>query len=208
MEYIKEYDDTISFRITKKYFDKRKEKIFADYNVENRKAILVNISESNKTFLDINQIFLNIPTPFKKGDILISNNLTMCSYVESNDIFVLEYLCTWRKNLERYLANGNYDSSDMIGYGYFFINDNTTEFVRDHKWDYDSFEYYDGELTGRDRILKDISSFVKGKIELELFIHAYDVYKTEFKNNMPNFYTDEGLKLAGMTDIDIENLEM
>lgn len=208
MEYIKEYDDTISFRITKKYFDKRKEKIFADYNVENRKAILVNISESNKPFLDINQIFLNIPTPFKKGDILISNNLTMCSYGESNDIFVLEYLCTWRKNLERYLANGNYDSSDMIGYGYFFINDNTTEFVRDHKWDYDSFEYYDGELTGRDRILKDISSFVKGKIELELFIHAYDVYKTEFKNNMPNFYTDEGLKLAGMTDIDIEKLEM
>ena len=204
MEYIKEYDDTISFRITKKYFDKRKEKIFADYNVENKKAILVDISENNKIFLDINQIFLNIPTPFKKGDILISNNSTMCSYGESNDIFVLEYLCTWRENLARYLADGNYDSSDMIGYGYFFINGDTTEFVRDHKWDYDSFEYYDGELTGRDRILKDISSFVKGKIELELFIHAYDVYKTEFKNNMPNFYTDEGLKLAGMTDIDIE----
>ena len=204
MEYIKEYDDTISFRITKKYFDKQKEKIFADYNVENKKAILVDISENNKIFLDINQIFLNIPTPFKKGDILISNNSTMCSYGESNDIFVLEYLCTWRKNLARYLADGNYDSSDMIGYGYFFINGDTTEFVRDHKWDYDSFEYYDGELTGRDRILKDISSFVKGKIELELFIHAYDVYKTEFKNNMPNFYTDEGLKLAGMTDIDIE----
>ena len=204
MEYIKEYDDTISFRITKKYFDKRKEKIFADYNVENKKTILVDISESNKIFLDINQIFLNIPTPFKKGDILISNSSTMCSYGESNDIFVLEYLCTWRKNLERYLADGNYDSSDMIGYGYFFINDDTTEFVRDHKWNYDSFEYYDGELTGRDRILKDISSFVKGKIELELFIHAYDVYKTEFKNNMPNFYTDEGLKLAGMTDIDIQ----
>lgn len=204
IEYIKEYDDTISFRITKKYFDKRKEKIFADYNVENKKAILVDISESNKIFLDINQIFLNIPTPFKKGDILISNNSTMCSYGESNDIFVLEYLCTWRKNLARYLADGNYDSSDMIGYGYFFINDDTTEFVRDHKWNYDSFEYYDGELTGRDRILKDISSFVKGKIELELFIHAYDFYKTEFKNNMPNFYTDEGLKLAGMTDIDIK----
>lgn len=204
MEYIKEYDDTISFRISKKYFDKRKEKIFADYNVENKKAILVDISENNKIFLDINQIFLNIPTPFKKGDILISNNSTMCSYGESNDIFVLEYLCTWRENLARYLADGNYDSSDMIGYGYFFINGDTTEFVRDHKWDYDSFEYYDGELTGRDRILKDISSFVKGKIELELFIHAYDVYKTEFKNNMPNFYTDEGLKLAGMTDIDIE----
>ena len=63
-----------------------------------------------------------------------------------------------------HLADGNYDSSDMIGYGYYFINDDTTEFVRDHKWNYDSFEYYDGELTGRNRILKDVSSFINGKI--------------------------------------------
>ena len=203
-DYIKEYDDTISFRITKKYFDKRKEKIFADYNVKNKKAILVDIVESNKGFFDIDQIFLNIPTPFKKGDILISNSPTMKSYGDNNDIFVLEYLCTWRKNLSSYLADGNYDSSDMIGYGYYFINDDTTEFVRDHKWNYDSFEYYDGELTGRNRILKNISSFIKGKIDLELFVHAYDVYKTEFKNEMPNFYTDEGLKLAGMTDTDVQ----
>lgn len=206
MEYIKEYNDTISFRITKKYFDKQKENIFADYNVKNKKAILVDILENNKTFLDIDQIFLNIPTPLKKGDILISNSPTMRSFGENNNIFVLEYLCTWKKNLEKYLADGNYDSSDMIGYGYFFVNNDTTDFVSDHKWNYDSFEYYDGELKDRDRILKDISSFLKGKIELELFVHAYDFYKTEFKNNMPNFYTDEGLKLAGMEDIDIKKI--
>lgn len=202
--YIKEYDDTISFKITKKYFDKRKGDIFADYIVENKKSKLVDIVESNKRFLDIDQIFLNIPTPFKKGDILIANSSTMKSYGENNDIFVLDYLCTWRERLAELLVDGNYDSSDMIGYGYYFVNEDTTEFVRDHKWDYDSFEYYDEELTGRYRILKDISSFIKEKIDLELFVHAYDVYKTEFKNEMPNFYTDEGLKLAGMTDIDIQ----
>ena len=202
-DYIKEYDDTISFRITKKYFDKRKENIFADFIVENKKVKLVDIVESNKEFLDIDQIFLNIPTPFKKGDILISNSPIMRSYGDDNDVFVLEYLCTWRKNLSMYLADGNYDSSDMIGYGYFFINDDTTEFVRDHKWNYDSFEYYDGDLTGRNRILKDISSFIKGKIELELFVHAYDVYKNEFKSKMPDFYTDEGLQLAGFSKEDI-----
>ena len=203
-DYIKEYDDTISFRITKKYFDKRKGKLFADYNVENKKSILVDLSESNNNFLDIDNIFLNIPTPFKKGDILLSNSPAMKSWGDNKDIFVLDWLCTWRKNLSMHLADGNYDSSDMIGYGYYLINEDTTEFVRDHKWNYDSFEYYDGELTGRNRIIKDISSFIKGKIELELFVHAYDVYKTEFKNEMPNCYTDEGLKLAGMTDTDIQ----
>ena len=203
-DYIKEYDDTISFRITKKYFDKRKGKLFADYNVENKKSILVDLSESNNNFLDIDNIFLNIPTPFKKGDILLSNSPAMKSWGDNKDIFVLDWLCTWRKNLSMHLADGNYDSSDMIGYGYYLINEDTTEFVRDHKWNYDSFEYYDGELTGRNRIIKDISSFIKEKIELELFVHAYDIYKTEFKNEMPNCYTDEGLKLAGMTDTDIQ----
>lgn len=202
-DYINEYDDTISFRITKKHFDKRKGDIFADYNVENRKSKLINLMERNDDFLDIDQIFLNIPTPFKKGDILISNSAEIGTYGESNEIFVLDYLCIWRDNLSKLLADGNYDSSDMIGYGYCFCNENSTDFIRDDKFNYDSFEYYEGELKGKNRILKDISSFIKGKIELELFVHAYDYFKSDFKSEFPNFYTDEGLKLAGMSDIDI-----
>lgn len=204
LEYIKDYDDTIAFIIIKKYFDKRKEQIIADYIVKDKNAILIDIFERCKSFFDIDQIFLKLPTPFKRGDILICNNPTMKSYGDKDCIFVLDYLCTWRKNLDYLLADGNYDSSDMIGYGYYLVNEDTTEFVRDHKFNYDSFEYYEGELTGRNRILKDISSFITEKIELELFVHAYDVYKTEFKNEMPNFYTDEGLRLAGMSEIDIQ----
>ena len=94
----------------------------------------------------------------------------------------------------------------MVGYGYYFYGEDSTEFVRDNKWDYDSFEYYDGNFTGKDRILKDISSFIKDKIGLELFIHAYDYYKNDYKNNMPNFYTDEGLKLAGFSEEDIKKI--
>ena len=204
LEYIKDYDDTIAFRITKKYFDKRKETIFADYIVKDKNAILIDIVERCKSFFDIDQIFLKLPTPFKRGDILISNNPIMKSYGENNSIFVLDYLCTWRKNLDYLLAEGNYDSSDMIGYGFYLVNEDTTEFVRDHKFNYDSFEYYESELTGRNRILKDISSFITEKIELELFVHAYDIYKTEFKNEMPNYYNDAGLRLAGMSETDIQ----
>ena len=62
--YIEEYDDTISFQITKKYFNKNKE-IHAKCIVENTEIKLINI-ENNSDILDIDQIFLNIPTPFKK----------------------------------------------------------------------------------------------------------------------------------------------
>ena len=203
-KYINKNDDTISFRITKKYFDKRKGNIYADYAVENKKSKLVDIIESNNMLLDIDQIFLNIPTPFKKGDILITKSKMIRSYGDYNKIFVLNHLCTWNENLEQILAKGNRDSSDMIGYGYYLYGDDSAEFVEDIKMDYDSFEYYDGDFEGNNRILKDISSFIKGKIGLELFVHAYDYYKAQ--NKMPKFYTDEGLKLAGMSEKDISRI--
>ena len=198
--YIKENDDTISFNITKKYFGKRKSKISAYYNVEDQKFKLINLWRDTEGFINIDQIFLNIPTPFKKGDILISNSTT-----GNKDIFVLNYLCTWRKNLNRRLADGNYDSSDMIGYGYYFRVGDSTTIIDDDKWNYDSFEYYEGELTGKNRILKDISSFMKEKIDIELFIHAYDYFKGEYRTEFPCYFTDEGLRLAGFSEIDIQN---
>ncbi len=205
--YIKEFDDTISFSITKKYFDKRKKNIRAEYIVKEKNVILINLVEEGNDFLDIEGIFVNMPTPFKKGDILISDSLfgSWKNYNDWDNVFVLDYLCTWRDNLTEMLKRGNYDSSDMIGYGYYLVED-STEFVRDHKWDYDSFEYYEGEFKGRYRILKGISNFIKEKIGLELFVHTYDLYKTEFKNEMPECYTDEGLQLAGMTDEDINRI--
>ncbi|MBP3256147.1 MAG: PHP domain-containing protein [Clostridia bacterium] len=203
-EYVKEFDDTISYRITKRYFDRKKGDIRADFIVKNKRSILVNIEETSDNFLDIDQIFLNIPTPFKKGDILISDcKVPMRNIGDYGDIFVLEYLCTWREDLNEFLRRGNYDSSDMIGYGYYLYGENSTEFVRDHKWNYDSFEYYNGELTGNERILKDISSFVKEKIGLELFAQAFDAFKAENLRIMPDWYTDEGLRLAGFTEKDI-----
>ena len=198
--YIKENDDTISFNITKKYFGKRKSKISAYYNVENQKFKLINLWRDTEGFINIDQIFLNIPTPFKKGDILISNSTT-----GNKDIFVLNYLCTWRKNLNSLLADGNYDSSDMIGYGYYFRAGDSTTIINDDKWNYDSFEYYEGELIGKNRILKDISSFMKEKIDIELFIRAYDYFKDEYRTEFPCYFTDEGLKLAGLSETDIQN---
>ena len=203
--YVNEYDDTISFTIIKKFFGEKERTILSKYNVIDKKIILTNIYEDEDTYLDINNIFVYMPTPFKKGDILISKNPSRCNYGNNGDIFVLDYLSTWRENIREYLKRGNSDSSDMVGYGY-YLYDDKAEFTYDNKWDYDSFEYYEGKIEGNNRILKAISSYLKGEIDFELLIHAYDLFKVESINkSMPDFYTEEGLKKAGFTDIDIQN---
>ena len=208
---IKEYDETNSFTIVKKFFNKKEKMIYAYYNVINKKPKLIKIYYKENgyiedTFLDIDNIYVYMPTPFKKGDILISSDQpSMKNIGDNGNIFVLEYLSTWQENIKEYLAKGNHDSSDMIGYGY-YLYENEAKLVLDTKWDYDSFEYYGGEIEGNNRILKAISSYLKGKIGIELLIHAYDLFKIEsIKKALPDFYTEEGLKLAGFTDIDIQN---
>ena len=121
-------------------------------------------------------------------------------------MFVLDYMSTWDKDLDKLLSNGNHDSSDMIGYGYFLVED-SSEVVFDHKWNYDSFEYFNGKLSGKYRILKVISSLMKNKISLELFLDAYEEFRTEDRKSIGNWYTEEGLKLAGFSDEDIKKLK-
>ena len=211
VDYINESDDTISFTIVKKFLNKEDEIVYAKYNVINKIPKLIRIYEDQEGYLDggyldIDNIFVYMPTPFKKGDILTSKEPDTRNLGENGDIFVLDYLSTWRENIKEYLAKGNHDSSDMVGYGY-YLYDDKAQFIYDNKWNYDSFEYYKGELEGNNRILKAISSYLKGEIGIELLIHAYDVFKIESINKaMPDFYTDEGLKKAGFSDEDIKKI--
>lgn len=113
------------------------------------------------------------------------------------------WLCTWRENFQQFLNKGNHDSSDMQGTGY-YISDN--RLVLDNNHDYDSWEYFEGELQGAERILKAVSSLVKDEIGIDLFINAYECIKNEEKHLL-NRYTTEGLKLAGLTTKDINVME-
>ena len=204
-EYIEEFNDVLAYRVRKKYLDGSNPTITAEYQVFNKRKILTNFYDSENNFLDIDNIFLNIPTPFKKGDLLVSwNNIPYRKglLVDNKDVFVLDWLCTWKEGLNETLAKGNYDSSDMIGYGYYMYED-SNKFVRDHKWEYDSFEYYEGELKGIYRTLQAISSFMKNKISLELFVHACEEYKSENRRSLLDWYTEDGLKLAGCSENDI-----
>lgn len=87
----------------------------------------------------------------------------------------------------------------MQGWGYYISDSNI---VLDNNHDYDSWEYFDGELVGMERILKALSSLLKGEIEISLFLNAYDKMKEEY-NDFLNSYTDEGLKLCGFSEKEI-----
>ena len=208
MDYIDEYDDTWYVKITKKSFDEKNTVIYAYYSVIDKKMNLYDIVKKDEDFHEsIDQILLNIPTPFKKGDILVVDNTSLRNSNDDSDVFVLDYLITWNKNIEERMKKGNYDSSDMIGYGYYFTFDHGFEITCDDKWDYDSFEYYEGKLEYRERFLKAISSLLKGKIGIELFLQAYERMKQDTLDGYCEYHTEEGLKLCGFSDFDIAKMK-
>ena len=90
------------------------------------------------------------------------------------------------------------DSSDMIATGYFQEECGSIYYECMHS--YMNLEYYRDELTGKRRILKALSSFMKEEIDIALYSDAYRVILLEeyTKENFPKYYTDEGLELAGL----------
>lgn len=198
--------EIIHFCITKRTVDtQNKYWIRAEYLLdENRNLKMVNIYDFESDWLDISNICLNIPTPFKKGDLLVANSKTPFAegYVLSYDRFpfVLEYLITWDKDFQKRLYEGNHDSSDMQGPGYLISEENTL--YMDNVFDYDSWEYYDGNLEGAERLLRAVSSLMKDEIGIDLFIDAYENIKMDNEKDTYtlDIYTEEGLKLAGLDE--------
>ena len=175
---------------------------------ENRNLKLVNIYDFESEYLDISMICLNIPTPFKEGDLLISTSDTPFSegYVLDNKrfTFVLDNLITWRDNFQEALDRGSYDSSDMEGTGYSVTDEG--RLYLDNIFDYDGWEFFDGELKGNERILRAVSNLIKGEISIDLFLQGYEYIKSENEVSL-NLYTPKGLELVGLTKRDIKTLE-
>lgn len=212
---IKEDDENeyFSYRVIKRDISgNKKYKIVAEYKINQlRKLEMVNIYNFVGDWLDISNICLNIPTPFKRGDILMAHSTSpfseghILSYEEFP--FVLEDLNTWDEHFIKTLADGNHDSSDINGVGYMVSEED--RLYADHVFDYDDWEYFNGKLEGMARILKGTSNLMKDKIGIELFVKAYELIKMEErKNNLYlNSFTEEGLKLAGFNEEDMKKMK-
>lgn len=197
-------NEILEYRIIKRSFIRYDRRIIEEYVIINKNSKLVNVTDTDDNS-DIEYICLNIPTPFKKGDILVcSSNSYNCGTLFTNGkyVFVLEWLCNWEDKFQEALDKGRHDSSDMIGYGYYVCNYNNI--TLDHIFDYDCWEYFEGELDGSARILKGISSLLQDKITLDLFLDVYEEIKADNNRRNLNWYDKEGLILAGLNEEDIK----
>jgi hypothetical protein len=105
--------------------------------------------------------YIDIPAPFKRGDILIQTN----SLLSKDKIFVLEYLDRDNeKMLAKCLSGEMCDGTDLVGWGLYVGDDGLL--YADHAHDHDCFEYYTRELTGKQRLLKYVSLYYKNEIAL------------------------------------------
>ena len=202
-----EEKEIISFIIRKRTLSKNENfNIIAEYLLnEDRSLKMVNINDLENDFVELGSICLSIPTPFKRGDLLVSNSISPFTdgYILRHQKipFVLKYLCNWNKRFQDSLKRGCHDSSDMQGTGYLISE--YGELYFDNVFDYDSWEYFNGELKGMDRLLKGVSNLMKEEITIDLFLDAYNKMKFEY-NESGFYYTNEGLLKVGFNEDDIK----
>ena len=216
-------------RIKKQFLNKERSYIEIDFN---KKMEIVNFSrlstgifsrKEEDVLAAFDGMWFDIPTPFKKGDLL-----TFCerpywtdclSFGVDNAPFVLQYLPTWSYNkylkdgfldnepiskdnwnhiLKRHKQNG--DDTDMYVVAYYC---SVNYFFPESDGCYLNAEYYRGKIVGRARIMLALSKYIKGEIDLYGLQKAIQVIvkQEDAKDELTYFhYTDEELKKLKIID--------
>lgn len=147
-------------------------------------------------------LWIDVPTPFRKGDIVCSRKTPFGYNIYSDSQpFVLLSLANWSaKDAEergeklsekdkawkdkhlKYLKEYG-DITDMTACGYFLSSDYNDrfigEFYHEVMHDYVNLEYYRGEFNGGERVLLPIKHFLDGDIDEETFAKAYEIIKKQ-----------------------------
>lgn len=111
-------------------------------------------------------IWLDISTPFKKGDIVWNP----CGQDSDERIIVVDGISNWGDT--EFLQKSG-DSSDMYVYGYLPAPDGSVYYHSLMRSNYMDMEYYHGTFLKHERILKVLSDYLKGNISLYHFLILY-----------------------------------
>ena len=102
--------------------------------------------------------YIDIPTPFKKGNILHNT----CSYsLIASEPFVFKNISYVEKRAKGAMLS---DGSDLCGWGYFVTDSGVL--IGDHIWAYDSCVYFKGKMEGNYRVLHYLKLYLNSKIDL------------------------------------------
>ena len=191
------------YRIKKSKNDKEECEIEAHFNLDNKIIYIYgDITDYDGIQNIFDTIWIEVPTPFEKGDILYDPNGIKGNIFYPNSPFVLTNLCTWdsEKQLER--KRKEYDSLDMTASGYFY-DDNAINIYGECMHSYIDLEYYTSELKGKERVLKAVSSFLKEDIDLSLLLNAFMIItqNEDAKRRISHLgWTSEALQFAGLKE--------
>lgn len=125
------------------------------------------------------RIHFNIPVPFETGDIVYAE----LSYPDlisrkKHQLVVVDSILEDKKTKERKCFIYAVDDNSPTG-----------NFSHDEIKNYIELEYYRGRLLGLERFLKAVSSFMKGKLDLEKLIQTWIIisfdHKTEKESKAP-----------------------
>lgn len=208
-ENISPEEDLVSVRVRKYTPGERGQVITVCFNKQ-REATDLDVEggmceEEQDIVYGMDAVCFVCPVPFQKGDIVYTPfQAERCFPSTDQEPFVLSYV--WYEGIDKEemirLSSSSYCcSADMVAYGHFQHDDGGLYFECMH--DYLSLEYYHGPLDGKKRILKAVSSYLKGEIDLTLLLNAYHILMGEenIKGNRERMnITKEGLRLAGLLE--------
>lgn len=169
--------------------------------------------EDDDIYMAFDGMWFDFPTPFKRGDIVVSEYGPLGHKFGEKEIFVLDSLITWDekegvkrgckqeqckgwdKTVERMKDHG--DISDMIACGYFLTDDGNVYSECMHA--YYNLEFYRGELKNEKRTLAALSSYIKGEIGIEQLMNIYRIVLQQKD-------ATERIKCLGMYDETLKQL--
>lgn len=187
----------------KTYIGKEEKQVFVRFNLEKEivrvdESFIITDEKEYEIYREVfDGIWLSLPTPFTKGDIVQTVRGKYTRPASYDGKFVLTSICTQSNRAEYYKENA--DGSDMTAHGYFIGNAGDVNHECIHN--YMNLEYVKLNLLNEDRLMQPLSAYLKGEIDLALLLGAHRIIiceeQAKLVNNLLN-YTHEGKRLAGI----------